>query len=336
MSSYRKNVLVGVTVLGGLLALAFMILKFSDRPARLFAPARLNVRFTSDRSDGISEGSPVLYRGVEVGRVSGVRIDDNGQQVLMAVEINRTPPLPRNVRGLIKVQNLIGSGAAITLEVTSEASTEIIREGDQFTATFIGLDLLPPQMVALADALRATADEIRKTNLIGNLAGTIANVGETAKKAGVALDSLQEVVGDQAVRDNLKTAVANLTDTTSSAKRVGEKLETFGDDLNKLTSQASDTLTVARTTITKADTHLDNISKQLAGRMEQTAKVLEDIRSITSKIDAGTGTAGQLVNDPRLYEGLVDSTRELSLTIKDLKRLVEQWEQEGVTLKFGK
>ena len=56
--------------------------------------------------------------------------------------------------------------------------------------------------------------------------------------------------------------------------------------------------------------------------------------AVAAKIDAGQGTAGQLVNDPKLYQSLVDSARELNATITDFKRLVEQWEQEGVSLKL--
>ena len=41
-----------------------------------------------------------------------------------------------------------------------------------------------------------------------------------------------------------------------------------------------------------------------------------------------------LVNDPKLYQSLVDNSRELNATILDLKRLVEQWEQEGVSFKL--
>jgi hypothetical protein len=42
------------------------------------------------------------------------------------------------------------------------------------------------------------------------------------------------------------------------------------------------------------------------------------------------------VNDPKLYQGLVDVTQQLNLTVTDLRRLVQQWEQEGVSLKLSK
>ena len=61
---------------------------------------------------------------------------------------------------------------------------------------------------------------------------------------------------------------------------------------------------------------------------------IDDTRVILARLIDGQGTAGQMVNDPKLYQALVDSARELNLTITDLRRLVEQWEQEGVYLKL--
>ena len=56
---------------------------------------------------------------------------------------------------------------------------------------------------------------------------------------------------------------------------------------------------------------------------------------MANKIDKGEGSIGKFVNDPRLYEALTDTSAELNLTVRDLHRLVEQWEQEGVSLKLG-
>jgi len=62
--------------------------------------------------------------------------------------------------------------------------------------------------------------------------------------------------------------------------------------------------------------------------------VLDRLDSVANKIDQGKGTAGLLVNDARLYQGLVDTSKDLNLTIKDLQRVVQQWEQEGIALKL--
>src|SRR5205823_2879742 len=67
MASYRKNVAVGVTMIGALTALAIMILLFGEAPVRLFKTAQLNVKFTADSAEGVSNGSPIFYLGVNVG-----------------------------------------------------------------------------------------------------------------------------------------------------------------------------------------------------------------------------------------------------------------------------
>src|SRR5438477_5656848 len=56
MSSYRRNVLVGITVIGAMIVLAWMILRFGGKSASLFAPEQVAVRLVTDRADGISDG----------------------------------------------------------------------------------------------------------------------------------------------------------------------------------------------------------------------------------------------------------------------------------------
>jgi phospholipid/cholesterol/gamma-HCH transport system substrate-binding protein len=91
-----------------------------------------------------------------------------------------------------------------------------------------------------------------------------------------------------------------------------------------------------RTTVKTANTNIESVGKQLGDRLEQISRTLDHFQSIAGKIDNGQGTAGQLVNDPKLYQALVDSAMQLNQTIADLSRLVEQWEQEGMSLKLAK
>ena len=57
-------------------------------------------------------------------------------------------------------------------------------------------------------------------------------------------------------------------------------------------------------------------------------------QDLTIRTDKGEGTIGKLVNDPKLYQNLLETTDQLSVSAKDLRRLFEQWEQEGVSLKL--
>jgi phospholipid/cholesterol/gamma-HCH transport system substrate-binding protein len=56
--------------------------------------------------------------------------------------------------------------------------------------------------------------------------------------------------------------------------------------------------------------------KRVIGNLNKT---LENTNSIMTKVDSGNGTASQLINDPQLYQNLVDATEQLNLILLDLK-----------------
>jgi len=104
--------------------------------------------------------------------------------------------------------------------------------------------------------------------------------------------------------------------------------------LQKVSDEAAGTLADAHATVRSAQADVEHLSRQIDDRMLQISKALTSFQAITDKLNTGQGTAGLLISDPKLYQSLADNSRELNLTIADLRRLVEQWEQEGVTLKL--
>jgi phospholipid/cholesterol/gamma-HCH transport system substrate-binding protein len=322
MSPYRRNILVGAVVLGALVTLGWMILKFGDRPARYFATPSQPVRFTTDRADGLGEGSSITYRGVIVGRVKNVLRTEDGKEVIIEAEVDRTPPLPANVEGAIRQVSQLGGTSSIHLLLIGTELKGQLASGATLKARYEGLSLFPPEFNELAVEITAAARQFREQNVI-------ANVNEQVTKAGKLIESANSLIGDPKMREDLKATLASVRQTSETLAKIAPKLD-------KITGDASATLVDVRTTVKSANTNIDTIGKQLSARMEQIAKTLETFQSIAAKIDNGQGTAGQLVNDPKLYQALVDSATQLNLTIADLNRLVEQWEQEGISFKLGK
>jgi phospholipid/cholesterol/gamma-HCH transport system substrate-binding protein len=154
------------------------------------------------------------------------------------------------------------------------------------------------------------------------------------KYAGSVLKGLDIYVNDPNMRTNITTSMENFRHITESVQRSANNVEHFSDGLQKVGDEAASTLADAHTTVRSAQVEVDQLSKQINDRMLQITKALDNFQSITDKINKGQGTAGLLVSDPKLYQSLVDNSRELNLTIADLRRLVEQWEQEGVSLKM--
>src|SRR3954466_563549 len=99
MAPRQRNLLVGSVVLLALIALGWMILKFSSTSASSFFANGTHFQMTSPRVDGVSEGSPLTYLGVPVGRVMKVRREANNAEVLIDAIIDQGQTLPRNVVG---------------------------------------------------------------------------------------------------------------------------------------------------------------------------------------------------------------------------------------------
>ena len=329
VSPYRRNILVGVIVLGAIIFLGWMVIKFGDRPAKLFAEPAMAVNFIAPRADGVAEGSPVLYQGVNIGRVTGVRRADNGREVAIEAQVEISPPLPANVEGAIVAQSVLGAGAGISLQLVGPEPTGKLAENATLKARYVGLDLLPPEFASLASELRQTSIQFRDSRIIEHLDQQVA-------KAGQVMDSVRTLLDDQQMRADLKQSLANVRTATETANRIGANLEKVSGEFEKLTADARSTVGQAKVTLTKADEQIADLTGQVGQRLTQIAKLLETFQSVSAKIDAGQGTAGQLVNDTKLYESLVNTSRELNETITDLKRLVEQWEQEGISFKLAK
>ncbi|MGC4030625.1 MAG: MlaD family protein [Tepidisphaeraceae bacterium] len=319
MSTYRRNVAVGVTVLAALIMLGWMILRFGANIAKPFAGEMIPVKFVTDRADGVSDGSNVIFRGVVVGRVLKVWRDSDMKQVWAEAEVDAQPPLPAKLSAGIIQSSLLGSGANLIVEADADSQGNLVA-GTTIPAHFVGLNLVPPELSAIAKQLK---DE----NFVGNLNGRVTQAAKLIDEAQQTLAGLNKVVNDEKFRQDLQASMANIRAASESAKAVTAKADAIASNVDS-------TVNTVNTTAKSAQAKLDEISKSIQARLDQTAATLEAVAGITKKINDGSGTAGKLVNDPKLYAGLVSTTDELNAAVKDLRRLIQQWEQEGVTAKL--
>ena len=310
MNPRRRNVIVGLVVLVGMGIVTWMVLLFAGRLARVIAAPGLPISMKADRADGVSDGSAIYFLGVPAGRVTGVKRSPDNLSVVINAEVNKQPPLPANVRAMIRTQSAFGNAAAISLELTGPP-TGTLEGGALLEADYEGGSLIPKQFTQLAE-------DVRRQQLVQHLDETVLSVRQQPERAGLLLESVQKLIGDEKLRDDLRASLANIRVATESATRVGANLEQFSTKIQRVGDQTGETMSDVRVAVIKLGT------------------VLDHFESVSSKIDQGKGTAGLLVNDPKLYQGLVDTTKELNLTVADLQRVVRQWEQEGVSLRLNK
>jgi phospholipid/cholesterol/gamma-HCH transport system substrate-binding protein len=319
MSAYQRNVLVGAVVLVGLGMLAWMILQFANKAASFFLTSGTPITFTTSAAGGLSDGSPVTYKGVNVGRVTGVRRVANpadGEDIVVDAIIDANPPLPANLVGTIKQTSLLGGSAMIELEPDAIAVTR-------------------PSLATAGGYLSEGANLRAESQAdITSLGGDIRELSQSMR---TTVSSINKIIGDPKIQEDIKVSLANARTTLESASRVAAKLEQISVNIDKTAASidkaaasAGETVGEVRVTVKDARGEIKRVSDNMNQRLEQLAGSLQHVQSITQKLDQGKGTAGQLLNDPKLYQSLADTAAELNLMVKDMRRLVQQWEQEGI------
>jgi ABC-type transporter Mla subunit MlaD len=208
-----------------------------------------------------------------------------------------------------------------------------LKPGAHVRATFVGIDILPKEFSDLSLELRRTSEQFRESQLVPKLASAVDTFKMNIDKAGNLLDSMNKVVGDERSHKNITEALENFRVASQSATRISKNLETLSEKANVRLEEFANN---GNKLVTTTQTRIDEIARLMGDRLVQVAKTLEHFEAISRKIDEGKGTAAMLLNDPALYENLLDVSKEMKLTITDLKRMVEQWEQEGVPFKLGK
>ncbi len=91
-----------------------------------------------------------------------------------------------------------------------------------------------------------------------------------------------------------------------------------------------------RTTIARTNENVDRLATKTGEDLDKLGVVFHQLQEISDKINTGHGTAGALLNDPKLYDQMASTAKELNIVATSLSRLVDQWEHEGVTVKLGK
>ena len=314
MSAYQRNVIVGAVVLVGLGMLAWMILQFANKAASFFLTSGTRITLKTAHAEGLGDGSPVTYKGVYVGRVTKVRRapgmseDRDGEDIIIEAIIETDPPLPANVRGRIRQTSLLGASSTIALEPDPEAVDRLsmtgrqqLTEGTQLEADYV------PGITELGDNIRELTGSMEKT-----------------------INSINDVIGDAEVQEDLKVSLANARATMESASRISARIEKLTDRLDEVAKDTQGTMAGVRDTVKDGRAEMMKLSGNLNQRIDQLADSLQRVQSIARKVDEGKGTAGALVNDAKLYESLADTAAELNLMVKDMRRLIQQWEQEGI------
>jgi len=318
MRKPRSEVVVGSVVLLGLAVVIFGTLWLQGLR---FGSEETLIRARFLEVGQVLKGNAVRLRGVPIGRVESIDLEERGTGVIVTMSIDAEVRLPEDPVVLLSPESMFGDWQAQIFPRSAFPQYAYAEAPDP--------QVLPGYSLPDISRLTAVADQIA-TNL-AQLTDRfeIAFTEETAANVREAIENIQRVSGQltglierqqknaDEVAAELQTTSESLGQAAEAARRAFVQLEAAVGD-GKLAGIVSN---VQRTTA-QADTLAAALL--VASRQIQTTAVSADsalraVGNIAARIERGEGTLGRLVGDTTLYFRMTETSTELERLMRDFR-----------------
>ncbi|MFC3197817.1 MlaD family protein [Parapedobacter deserti] len=254
-----------------------------------------------DRVDGLTESKPVLVNGYQIGRVSHMQLQADGQ-IRTEFKVKRSYAIPANTVARLASTDLLG-GKAIVFELGD--SPQYAVDGQELDAGIqrnIMEQVEPIQRKAenIAAVLDSVLNSINNTidkdfqrdfsRSINSIANSLQNLeGITSQLDGMVVSE----------RTRISSIIGNVESITANFKSNNERIGHVLANLDSITDQ-----------VAKAN---------FAQTINSANKAMADFQSITDRINQGQGSIGMLLSDEQLYNNLNQASQNLEELIADMK-----------------
>ncbi len=337
ISERTKNTIVGMTVLVGLVILVAGMIFLDKMPSfRQVSPYTIVLQSTN--AAGLTSGNKVDFNGVIIGSVSDVSLAPDMVQVQIALSINSNVDVPSNAVASVGKQTIGTPYVSLTLPQGQTPQAPLPRDGTgKLMATAADSGLIPKSVIDSFTRVGDSVEELLRKKPLSEFEkedpdSRIANISVLVQRLDRVARGVDVVIGNPQQQQELRNIIRNIE---QSSAQLHETLKT----VDTVVHQASDTVGEFRAAAyhvsgaaTQASSTLRTTEDQiqlLAGKM---AVILKNLESTTNSLNKNQGTAGKLINDPRLYDTLVDLSASLKNTSDDLNLLLRKWKEEGVKL----
>jgi phospholipid/cholesterol/gamma-HCH transport system substrate-binding protein len=344
MTERKRNTAVGLTALIAFCGLGYMILLFGDTPA--FARRGYYVMIHFPGSGTIDKGAEVRLNGIRVGAVSEIHLQDDPRQgVRVRCRIQTETRIPADVLATVGQHGFGGSGyVRLRASAPSEPAEPTWLPTDG-SAMIQGVrqpgGMLGPEMAvqldAVADGFRAfsrLADSLTRALEAPDSPEPVAGLAGTIQRLNRVLDDIGTVTGDEKSLANLTESLANLRRATEAGADAMAELGQFARQARESLAgvdRSTEAMTEAAQT---AQERMDHVAVKLIDDADRLGALLSTLNKAATRIADGSGTAGRLINDPALYNSLLESTEALAKTLAEMELTIKLWREEGVRLRL--
>jgi phospholipid/cholesterol/gamma-HCH transport system substrate-binding protein len=296
MEEYSQELKVGaaivLAVIFGFLGIRF----FQDLP--LFGGSYpMYAQF--EEAGGLVSGNPVHMKGVSIGTVDYVELDQKTQTVQVRFKVNEGITIPEGSHA--KVAGFSGLGGVRVSILPGPRDSPPLPpgstlEGPPEGTVFERLTDQAPELASKADSLLSNTNMTMEA-LSTQLQDPESDLRKTLRSAQNITADLESVT--EAEKETIRALLQNLRSVSS--------------DLEAFMGENSDSLDLA---VRRLNQSLNRLNRGLTS-FERTSATLD---TIATKLNEGRGTAGQLINDPSLYMRLDSAAAQTNTLLRDIRR----------------
>ncbi len=357
----RRNTMVGLFLVGGLLGLTWLVIMFGEAPTWLIGGRTYSVPVFFSHVEMLIEGDPVYMKGVRVGNIGriGFRNEQQPEQgVQLELQIQEKWRVPKGSRVTVELSAIGFARPLVKVIVPLDPAKDFVpTDGSvplmgEMVSAFESL--FPRDVVAtlqkassqignLAEALTPVATDLhglfqpRDLELVDNpqVGGKkmSANLHTAVQRLDSALKHFNEIVADPNSKDNVRIALANIRDMSEKGKVVMDDLKKVASQAKFVAEDAKELTGKLNKTADNANAQLEKISRVVVDDAEKLGRFFDQLESISRNMAEGKGSAGKFLNDAELYDSMVITMKRLQQGIEDMANLVKQWQREGLNVK---
>ena len=291
---HSKELIVGLSLAAAAVVFVLGIRFLQDVP--LFRSTY--VLYTHfDSAGGLSGGSPIRVRGVDVGTVEHVALDPDNR-VRIRLHLDNNVHVPEGSYAEIGGISALGSNYVVIFPGPAD-NPSITDEG------YIEGRSTP-------DALEAVTE--RSVRLTENVEEALANANVLLEDTGSLIGATGADIRPtlRALREVTDALAQTLREEQASVQQIIRNVETFSEDLVGISGGSADTLaqTLRR---------LDQIAGHIEGSLGTLEGATQNLDEILHKINHGDGTIARMLNDPTLYIRMGSTLGTLESLMQDLQ-----------------
>ncbi|HEV8036848.1 MlaD family protein [Yoonia sp.] len=325
METRANFIIIGLfTLLGILGGLGFFLWLASVQIDRQYA--QYGVLF--DNVSGLDQSAEVLFNGVSVGRVTGIRIWENDpSKAYVAVEIDATTPVAVDTIARLESQGVTGV-AYIALSGGAPGAPVIPLDGDEVPiipsrqSTFQSLVSSAPDLIADASRIVSQLEQLTGTENQERVRSILENVDN-------ATDGLEQALTDFSdISETLRAATAQVTGFVTEFDGLGNSARATLDAADGSFATITETFDNANTAIENLGPAIDQANAAIAAIntlvIDDFAPLADDLRTTLGNADTALASADQAFAraDGLMVDDLGPALAETRAALTDLASTV--------------